>query len=124
LAGDSCLKEVAHTLKDTLHRATDLVARYGGEEFAVILADTDLDGAVKVAEDLRFQVENLKIEHLNSHVNKYVTISLGVAVILPSWEHTPAALIAAADQALYTAKHLGRNRYQVSALYELEESVV
>ena len=74
--GDECLKAVARTLKDTLRRPADLVARYGGEEFAVILPDTEITGALQVAEAMRSAVEGLNITHRYSKGGSVVTISI------------------------------------------------
>ena len=109
LNGDYCLKQVASTIAATLNEPSYLVARYGGEEFAIILSDTDIKRAIEVAEVIRTNIESLKIAHINSQVNKYVTVSSGVATIIP--ENTAiSVLINAADQALYKAKQNGRNR--------------
>jgi diguanylate cyclase (GGDEF)-like protein/PAS domain S-box-containing protein len=113
--GDDCLKKVAIALKNTLKRPGDFVGRYGGEEFAVILPETDTEGALVVAEALRKSVESLNIEHVNSSISKYVTISLGVAIIIPTTGTTPAILVNFADQALYDAKQQGRNRVSLKA---------
>ena len=108
--GDDCLKKVASSLTQSIHRDTDFLARYGGEEFSAILPDTDIDGAAKVAEDMRLAIQNLKIEHAKSKVSDIVSISIGVAAFIPERESDPEILIAAADQALYKAKEEGRNR--------------
>jgi len=110
LAGDTCLKKVAETLQNALRRPSDIIARFGGEEFVVLLPNTDLEGAVKVAEELRGRIEAVSLSHPESDVAKGVTISLGVAVVMPSEQCSPAGLIEAADSALYQAKRDGRNR--------------
>jgi diguanylate cyclase (GGDEF)-like protein len=109
-AGDAALQRVARALGHTLYRPSDLLARYGGEEFAVLLPDTDADGARRAAERLRQVVLGLRIEHRASHVHAWLTVSLGVAAAYPALGGTPAALVASADDALYTAKRAGRNR--------------
>lgn len=108
--GDECLKKVAMTLCNKLRRPGDLVARYGGEEFAAILPDTEAGDAGLVAEALRTGVEALGITHSSSSISKVVTISLGVATLIPQRDSSPDQLIMAADQALYQAKRDGRNR--------------
>ena len=110
IKGDDCLKMIAQAIAYTLNRPGDLSARYGGEEFAVILPNTKIEGAVKVAEKILLEVHKLKIEHLKSDVSKYVTISMGVASIVPIKELSPKFLINAADKALYEAKKQGRDR--------------
>ncbi|MDQ7093148.1 diguanylate cyclase [Desulfosporosinus sp. PR] len=110
LQGDECLKKVASGLKESLKRQGDLLARYGGEEFVVILPNTDIDGAAKVAEVLRADIEGLEIPHLFSSVSPRITVSAGVACLYASSTSSPEHLIEAADQALYQAKQTGRNR--------------
>jgi len=108
--GDDCLQKVARVLADTMRRSSDMVARYGGEEFAVVLPNTDLDGAMVIAEELRLAVEQLALRHEFSDVGDIVSISLGVAGIPPQCGDDSASLIALADAALYDAKEQGRNR--------------
>jgi diguanylate cyclase (GGDEF)-like protein/PAS domain S-box-containing protein len=110
LAGDSCLRKIAHTIRDSLRRAGNFAARYGGEEFAVILPDTDAEGAYLFAESLREKIENLNIEHKDSTVGRNVTVSLGVSTTVPEKNSTHDELISLADKALYKAKQGGRNR--------------
>lgn len=109
-AGDKCLQQVAKAISSAVKRPADLVARYGGEEFVVILPNTRASGAFYVAEQIRVAVKALEITHANSQIDKYVTLSLGVATIFPGHKSWPATLIAAADQALYQAKAQGRDR--------------
>ncbi len=110
LAGDDCLKAVAQSLKGALQRATDMVARYGGEEFVAVLADTNLDAAMVTAGRLREQVAALEIPHSNSGAASHVTVSVGVATVVPGPNREPASLVEAADDALYEAKEGGRNQ--------------
>lgn len=109
--GDEVLRRVAQAIENGAHRPGDLVARYGGEEFAIILPDTEPGGAASVAEAIRQSVERLNIPHGFSTAADHVTLSLGVASIIPREGGLPATLIEAADEALYEAKHSGRNRY-------------
>lgn len=109
-AGDCCLRGLAEAVGDSFTRASDITARYGGEEFAVVLPNTDLAGAAKMAERVRKRVEGLELEHLGSIGSRKVTMSLGVASMVPSNKASPDALVAAADAALYTSKQQGRNR--------------
>lgn len=110
LAGDDCLRRIGQALLRARRRPLDLLARYGGEEFVCVLADTDRDGALAVAEHLRQAVADLAIGHPSAEAGPYVSLSLGVAVAVPHAEDGAAALMAAADQALYEAKRQGRNR--------------
>ena len=108
--GDRCLQEVAHTLKFTLHRPGDMVARYGGEEFVMILPNTNPSGAVHVAEQMRSAVKRMKLPAATHKVSEYVTISLGVAGVIPNGSMSPQQLLKEADQALYQAKEQGRDQ--------------
>lgn len=110
LAGDDSLKKVASVLEHYARRAGDLAARYGGEEFVIILPDTESDKATHIAEQIRTAVEDLRIRHISSETSDYLTISLGVATIIPSRDQKPGILINFADEALYKAKKTGRNR--------------
>jgi diguanylate cyclase (GGDEF)-like protein len=107
--GDLCLVRVARSIQEGIFRPGDFVTRYGGEEFAVILTETDLDGALLVAERIRETVENLRIEHPASPVSRWVTASVGVSATVPTRDGDPEMLLLAADQALYEAKSAGRN---------------
>ncbi len=109
-SGDECIKRVAQALRACCHRATDLVARYGGEEFAVLLPDTDLAGAARLAETARQVVAELRIPHAASRAGTFVSVSGGVAALDRDTVTTPQQLIEAADRNLYRAKALGRNR--------------
>lgn len=110
LAGDQCLQTVANALAQCVNRPSDLVARFGGEEFAAILPQTSLKGAVRVAARMQAELAALQIPHLSSLVSPYVTLSIGVASIIPTGNDEPKMLLDEADQYLYTAKQLGRNR--------------
>lgn len=110
--GDDCLKQVAQTLVESVHRETDMVARYGGEEFTAILPETGFEGAFSVAETMRANVEQQNIAHENSKVSDHVTISVGVATWVPERDSQANELITLADQALYKAKEKGRNRVE------------
>lgn len=108
-AGDECLKCVAKKIEQTLRRKNDLVARYGGDEFVCILQATDLEGAVLVAENLRKNIIEMGIPHADSE-NGIVTISLGVASIIPAKGVSTETLLEAADGALYMSKENGCNK--------------
>lgn len=109
-AGDQCLQSVARTLQQILNRPHDLIARYGGEEFACLLPTTDLGGATHIAEKMLEAVRLLQIEHLASETGSVVTLSAGVASLIPGDRYSPADLVAAADKQLYEAKNAGRAR--------------
>ncbi len=109
-AGDDCLKKVAGAIKSCVHRSVDLATRYGGEEFAIILPDSDPAGAMAVAEMIRIAVQDLAIPHKKSKVDRNVTLSLGVASLVPGKVNKFQDLVALADQALYEAKENGRNQ--------------
>jgi diguanylate cyclase (GGDEF)-like protein len=110
LTGDDCLRRVASVLHAAARRPGDLAARYGGEEFAVVLGGTPGDSALIIADTLRRGIEELHITHESSEVSRYVTASVGVAMLTPYDGGTPELLIFAADEALYRAKSEGRNR--------------
>lgn len=118
LAGDDCLWRVAQVLAQSVKRPFDLVARYGGEEFAVLLPDTRGTGAEQLAEEMRKAVDSLDIGNIHAQDVRRVTISAGVAAVIPQPGSEPAGLIAVADGCLYRAKREGRNRV-VSAAADL-----
>jgi diguanylate cyclase (GGDEF)-like protein len=107
--GDECLRQVADILRRNVHRPTDLVARYGGEEFVVLLPDTDIHGALKVAEQIRMAVSEAHLAHRASPLGR-VTLSGGAHAVNRGNASTPLALLETADAALYLAKQNGRNR--------------
>ena len=108
--GDECLKQIASVIADCTNRAADLCARYGGEEFACILPETDLNGALLIAEQIRQGIFNLAIPHERSDVAAFVTASLGVASIRCKTDKCAIELVVKADELLYKAKSSGRNR--------------
>lgn len=112
-SGDDCLIQVAQAITKVPQRVVDLVARYGGEEFAAILPNTNIEGALLLAESIKQAIANLAIPHQSSLVSDHLTLSIGVASLIPTTEQSLEILIAHADEALYVAKKQGRN--QVSA---------
>ncbi|WP_341736300.1 diguanylate cyclase [Microcoleus sp. CAWBG640] len=121
LAGDNCLVSIGKTLQKVVHRPADLAARYGGEEFALLLPNTDLEGGIKIAQNIQQAIHSLAIPHEQSHVKNTLTVSLGIASLIPSLELEPDTLVAHADKALYQAKKQGRDRYCV---YSISQSPV
>ena len=111
LRGDECLVAVARILSSCTQRTSDLVARYGGEEFVVLLPESEIEGALRVAEECLEALEDAGLEHANSDVEPYVTVSIGVAVMLPIHDKSSTMLIEQADVALYQAKQNGRNQF-------------
>jgi diguanylate cyclase (GGDEF)-like protein len=113
LADDGCLKALAQTLSQAARRAGDLAVRYGGEEFALLLPNTKAQKAMEIARILHQEVCLLAVPHAETSPG-IVTVSLGVACIIPSREHIPEDLVRQADLALYHAKLSGRNCVQLA----------
>jgi len=108
--GDECLKKVALLIKQNVTRTGDLVARYGGEEFVVIMPDTNGEAAEVVAEKCRNSVAKARIQHEYSTQANVITISMGIASLIPSEDDNQYSMIKCADEALYSAKGKGRNQ--------------
>ena len=108
-AGDECLRQVAKVLSEKLGRTGDLVARYGGEEFVFIAPVTDCEGALRLAQAVCQAVEGLALPHRLSDFG-CVTLSIGVAALIPRRDESAELLIRRADEMLYRAKAQGRNR--------------
>lgn len=115
LEGDACLRKVAQVLKQTVNKPA-LVARYGGEEFAVLLPSDAQFVATELAEEIRQAVLKLTIAHKSYHPECIVTISIGVATVIPELYQAEDELIRRADKALYQSKEKGRNRVTVMNL--------
>lgn len=114
--GDKCLYRIAQAISSVPTRPADLTARFGGEEFIILLPNTDLKGANHVAEEIIVKINQLKISHAYSSVAGHVTLSLGIASIIPNLETEPESLIKATDEALYDAKNNGRNQVRIKSL--------
>lgn len=112
--GDAVLAAVGRLLKGCLRRPADLAARYGGEEFVLLLPATPLAGALAVARQVQAALHDLNIPHRSSTVADRVTVSIGVAALLPTTELRPAQLLGWADEAAYAAKAAGRNCIRVA----------
>ena len=109
-AGDDCLIKCAQVMVQSIKRPADLAARYGGEEFAILLPETELAGAIQVAFEVQAGISDLAIKHEYSPTSSQVTVSIGIAVMVPSSQSTYQELIEAADDQLYAAKAAGRNQ--------------
>jgi diguanylate cyclase (GGDEF)-like protein/PAS domain S-box-containing protein len=114
--GDACLKNISRAIKPYAKRPGDLAARYGGEELTLILPCVDSQNAFKTAEKIRKRVQTLKITHNGSKVNgcKTISISAGVATLVPDTNSSQSILVNLADKALYSAKNKGRNQVILS----------
>ncbi|WP_430459454.1 diguanylate cyclase domain-containing protein [Thalassolituus sp. LLYu03] len=110
IAGDAVLQNVAGTLRSLLKRPLDSFSRYGGEEFVCLLPATEHEGAALVADHMLEAVHRLGIQHEASSVAAHVTISAGVATMIPDVVFQAEQLVAAADEQLYRAKREGRDR--------------
>jgi len=110
LQGDRALIAIAQCMKNQIKRDTDFIARFGGEEFVCLLPYIEKENAVNFAKELVQKVENMKMYHPLSEISKYVTISVGMASVIPNEQNSPTQLLDEADKALYEAKHSGRNR--------------
>ncbi|PZO38867.1 MAG: hypothetical protein DCF19_15450 [Pseudanabaena frigida] len=109
-AGDLCLQKVAQAIQLSVKRPADLVSRYGGEEFAIVLPNTDVDGAIEVAKQIQQEIADTKLIHEGSAVSHYITMSLGIASMIPLGDISEDVLVSRADYALYEAKKQGRDR--------------
>ena len=113
LAGEECLKQVSKGLGSIIKRGGDVLARYNDEQFAVILPNTDSEGAMIVAKLIHAKINSLQILHADSRISDFVTTSLGVTTIIPNGNNSPDKLIEKVTKALYLAKQEGRNRIRV-----------
>ncbi|AUM11839.1 sensor domain-containing diguanylate cyclase [Ketobacter alkanivorans] len=112
LVGDDCLKSVGSTLKESIRNGVDCATRYGGEEFCIMLPETDVKGALEVAERIRTNIENMAFLVKGETVP--VTVSLGISALLPNEQLKMDKLVKRADEALYAAKAAGRNRTMIA----------
>lgn len=108
--GDECLRKVGAVIQRSVKRSVDIAARYGGEEFIVLLPGTNERGTMIVAERIRSEIEAMQLEHRESGISSFITLSLGASSVIPCSSITPAAWLESADKGLYEAKQTGRNR--------------
>lgn len=113
LEGDEALRQVAKAIRANSSRPSDLPARYGGEEFALVLPNTSPGGARLLAEKLRQTIASMNIPHIAPSQGSSLTVSIGLATVVPQVGSHSRQLIQSADQGLYAAKHNGRNRVAV-----------
>lgn len=108
--GDTCLIEVAKAIRTCLHQPDDVAGRYGGEEFLIILPNTDIQGSMSVAAKIKETLADMALAHAKSNVAEHVTLSFGVASVVPKEGIDPERIVSFSDEALYQAKRHGRNR--------------
>lgn len=122
--GDRCLILIAEILRNHSQRSSDMAVRFGGEEFAVILPETDEHDALNIGKTILADIERLQIPHSSSSVARCVTVSVGVATMIPNQPDSDDLLRLSADKALYQAKKMGRNRaIQAGSDHEPEQAV-
>ena len=109
MVGDDCLKEVAIALKNQLQRPSDFIGRYENDQFVILLPNTHSQGAMLLAEQLRKGIQSLNLEHQDSDLSDFVSISLGVATTSPMVKHKTFDFLNTAEEALREAKSLGMN---------------
>ena len=114
--GDVCLKNVAQALRSCIHRPSDIIARIGGEEFVVMLPGIDENGASVLAKQMQDQLELTALTHASSPLGENLTVSIGIASVVPGNNATALGLFKAADKALYKAKANGRNRFVIGEM--------
>lgn len=123
LMGDTCLHAIATAIAGSIRRPGDIVTRYGGEEFAVILPNTDGDGAMEIAARVREGIAALAMPHVDNFGGR-VTVSIGAAEAIPNRGTDSSVLVEAADMALYEAKHLGRDRAERAPMIDMAETII
>jgi diguanylate cyclase (GGDEF)-like protein/PAS domain S-box-containing protein len=111
--GDKILKEVSHVLKESSKRVSDFAFRIGGEEFALIFSSVEKENCLKFARSIKEEIENLKIENMNSEISNYLTVSIGLICKKANEIKDSKELYKAADVALYEAKNSGRNQIRI-----------
>ncbi|MDB6063221.1 MAG: hypothetical protein JWM78_3324 [Verrucomicrobiaceae bacterium] len=107
--GDEALKRLAAIVRQVVVRQSDVAARYGGEEFAILLPETTESGAEQIALRLQEEIHKAAIPHQQSHIGRFLSISIGVAALVPSNKNSQRELVHSADASLYSSKASGRN---------------
>jgi len=123
LEGDNALRAVGKCLKSLVRRPADLAARYGGEEFVLLLPNTDTDGAMAIATEVRDSVDALEIPHRSSKAAKNLSVSIGLSTLVPGTGNSINMLIDQADEGVYAAKRAGRHRIRAYHLLKHKNSV-
>lgn len=116
--GDECLREIAHTLEESVSEDLGFVARYGGEEFVIVLPGADVDAVQNMAERILKRIKLLNIPHQKNENRGIVTISIGGVCVKPSKNHDEKAYVECADKALYQSKQRGRDCYTLKLFEE------
>ena len=111
IIGDACIKQIAQMLESCCVRPRDLVARYGGEEFAIVLPETDLEGAIQIANNILRMIDQANLPHRASPISENVSLSLGVKCICPTEKDDKIHFLNMVDKNLFKAKQTGRKRY-------------
>ncbi|RZU45068.1 diguanylate cyclase (GGDEF)-like protein [Fluviicoccus keumensis] len=122
LEGDNALRAVGKTLKSLVRRPSDMAARYGGEEFVLLLPNTDQEGAMAVAQEVRDAIDALQIPHRGSKVAKFLSVSIGLSTLVPGSDNSISTLIDQADEGVYAAKRAGRHRIRAFHLLKSRSS--
>lgn len=112
LAGDACLQKIAEAIQSSLVWPAAMAARYGGEEFMVILPGHAMMAAIEQSRRIQDRLAEMQLQHAKSQVNPFVTLSMGLASIVPTAPRQEKVLVEMADMALYKAKKTGRNNFQ------------
>lgn len=117
IKGDECLREIAKAFTSLTSRSGDLAARYGGEEFLLLFPMTNESEALIQVKRLMNVIRKIDIQHPSSDISSQVTLSVGVATMIPQVDDSISSFVSRADHALYTAKSKGRNQYQIANIH-------
>lgn len=108
--GDECIKTIARSIENTVNNDGNFVARYGGDEFLAVLCGFDQNQSLQIANNIRREIRKLKIEHLYSKVEKFITVSIGITSVFADETSSIDELLSIADMALYRAKRNGKDQ--------------